>query len=672
MQLYLGIDTGGTYTDAVLFEPATSGTGIDAGHVVAKSKSLTTRHDLTIGIAGAVDAVLGKNSGCADDIVFVSLSTTLATNALVEGQGTRVALIYVGFEQADIERAGLDKALAGDPVICLPGGHTSHGREVEPLDLAPLKKVLEKLIDQVDGFAVAGYFATRNPDHELQIRQFLLDNSDLPVTCSHELSSRLNGPKRALTTVLNARLIPLISNLIKTTTDFLHSRNILAPVMMVRGDGALISAEFAIERPIETILSGPAASIVGARWLTGARDAVVSDIGGTTSDIAILDNGRPILSPLGANVGGHQTMVEAVAINTFGLGGDSEISLAHDDANKRLKLGPRRLVPISLIGHEFGDRILKILESQAGADLADRHEGRFALIRSKNNLLEKQFSNSEWQLISALQDWPQPLSQIIKSGSQLGVLNRLVARGIATLCGFTPSDAMHVLGRHDDWNVDAALLAANLFARRKTRMGNRLSANGVELSKEVVESVIAASSDAVLQTALDHDGINDADAVQHPLVRAALSAKSSIVKLQIEIDRPLIGLGASANQYLGDAAKRLGCQSIIPDHGDVANAIGAVVGKVEITIELELSQPVAGQIDVLGTQQSFTTPDAAFAHAEIIARNKAASEAARAGAENVEITIEREENSVTLEGQRVFIDGIVRAIARGRPAIAGR
>ena len=114
--------------------------------------------------------------------------------------------------------------------------------------------------------------------------------------------------------------------------------------MVVRGDGALISAQKAKERPIETILSGPAASIVGARWMTGRDHALVSDIGGTTTDIALLRDGQPQIDPAGAQVGPYRTMVEAVAMRTTGLGGDSEVHLRSEGLAGGVTLGPRRLL----------------------------------------------------------------------------------------------------------------------------------------------------------------------------------------------------------------------------------------------------------------------------------------------------------------------------------------
>src|SRR5690606_27963105 len=164
------------------------------------------------------------------------------------------------------------------------------------------------------------------------------------------LTSKLGGPRRALTTLLNARLISMIDRLIAATEGFMSMRGIACPLMVVRGDGALVSAAFARARPIETILSGPAASLVGACHITGLHDAVVSDIGGTTTDVAVLDGGRPRLDPEGATVGGFRTMVEAVSMRTFGLGGDSEVALEAGVLEPKILLGPRRLVPLSLAG----------------------------------------------------------------------------------------------------------------------------------------------------------------------------------------------------------------------------------------------------------------------------------------------------------------------------------
>ncbi|MDP1577924.1 MAG: hydantoinase/oxoprolinase N-terminal domain-containing protein, partial [Cypionkella sp.] len=243
MAHFLGVDTGGTYTDAVIVDEA-------ADLVIGKAKSLTTRADLALGIGRAVDAALAQSGVAAKDVALVSLSTTLATNALVEGQGGRVALIFVGFDEGDLERGGLIEALKGDPVVKIAGGHSHAGTEVAALDLAALEVLLRELGPQVMGFAVAARFATRNPAHEIAIRNLIRAVTGCPVTCSHELSAQLNGPKRALTAVLNARLIGMIDRLVAACERHLASIGITAPLMVVRGDGALISAAMVRERPI--------------------------------------------------------------------------------------------------------------------------------------------------------------------------------------------------------------------------------------------------------------------------------------------------------------------------------------------------------------------------------------------------------------------------------------
>ena len=322
-EFYLGIDTGGTFTDAVLYDPTKGG----AAGVIAKAKSLTTRYDLAIGISGAIGGLFEGETFDVGRIGFVSLSTTLATNALVEGQGTPAALVMIGFTDSDLQRGGLGQALGQSAVVFCQGGHDGHGR-AKPLNLSTLELFLDSPAGQAaHGFAVASVFAVRNPAHEIAARDLIIAKTGKPVTLSHELSARLNGPKRALTTLLNARLIPMISGLIAAVERTLASRNINAPLMVVRGDGSLVTAAFARERPVETILSGPAASVLGARAMTGLKRAMVSDIGGTTTDVAVLEDGLPRIDPDGAMVGGHRTMVEAVAMRTFGLGGIQRLVL---------------------------------------------------------------------------------------------------------------------------------------------------------------------------------------------------------------------------------------------------------------------------------------------------------------------------------------------------------
>ncbi|MER9053452.1 hydantoinase/oxoprolinase family protein [Mesorhizobium sp. M0910] len=665
--LFLGIDTGGTYTDAVLWSEA----GGPSGKVLAKAKALTTRHDLAVGISGAVDAVLQKAGTDPTAIKLVSMSTTLATNALVEGQGGRVALVMIGFAEGDLARDGLKAALGTDPVVFCPGGHDVHGNAAK-LDLSGLEAALPEWEKSVSGFAVCAYFATRNPAHELSARNLIRDVTGLPVTASHELSAKLGGPRRALTTLLNARLISMIDRLVAATEGFLAARNIAAPLMVVRGDGALVSAAFARQRPIETILSGPAASLVGARHMTGLDDAVVSDIGGTTTDVAVLDKGRPRLDPEGATVGGFRTMVEAVAMRTFGLGGDSEVALEDGVLNPKILLGPRRLVPLALAGMIHGEAVASELERQLRAPNPGRMDGRLAVRTGVPERLAAGLTGAEAKLYEPIGAVPQALDRLLTSNAQNATLNRLVSRGLVHVAGFTPSDAAHVLGRQANWDAAAARLGAELFARRRDGRGQFIAASPEAISERVLTALTRLSAEVILETAFAEDGLDGAATVAHALVQRAVDAHPGIARLSVALDRPVIGLGASAPLHYAGLAELVGNRCVVPEDTDVANALGAVVGQVRVSAEARVSQPKEGLFRVASGEsvRDFNDEAAAIAAAEKDVRAIAAGRAKDAGTDSAEIEIASEFRVSTVEGQRMFIEAHVVAIASGRPRIA--
>lgn len=661
--LYLGIDTGGTYTDAVLYS--------ESDGVVASAKALTTRHDLAVGVAGAVDAVLSEIGGAISRISLVSLSTTLATNALVEGQGERAALVMIGFAPADLTRDGLAEALGGDPVISLPGGHDVHGRET-PLDLEPLAARLAQLPNEVSAVAIAGYFAVRNPAHEIAARDLVHARTSLPVTCSHDLSSRLGGPRRALTTLLNARLISMVSRLISATGGYLSGRGIAAPLMVVRGDGALITADEALLRPIETILSGPAASLVGARHLTGLENAVVSDVGGTTTDIAVLDQGRPRLDENGATVGRYRTMVEAVAMHTFGLGGDSELRLEDGGLEAGLVLGPRRLMPLSLAGHLWPDLVEAALERQLRAPFPGRLDGRLALRTGLPEAMAAGLSAQEAALYEKIESQPKPLDALLSGTSQRATLDRLVARGLVLIAGFTPSDAMHVLGRQDQWNVTAARLGGEIFARRKTGSGRPVAETPVALAELVAARLTRQSAEAVITALMADDGISGVDPAASALIDRALKRTAGLVRFGLSLDRPLVALGASAPVHYPAIAEMLDVESFVPAHAGVANAVGAVVGQVRQSAAVFVTEPEEGRFAVNGGAENHLVEnrDEAFALARQLARTQAGEAARRSGAEAPVIEVREQIEMPVIEGMEKLVEARFTATASGRPRIA--
>ena len=671
MAYFLGVDTGGTYTDAVIVDDATN-------RVIGTAKSLTTRVDLALGIGRAIDAALLDAGVAPGDVALVSLSTTLATNALVEGQGGRVALVFIGFDAGDLERGGLIEALKGDPVIMLDGGHGHTGAEKAVLDMAALEAAVAEVGPGVMGFAVAAHFATRNPAHEIAARDVIRRITARPVTCSHELSANLNGPKRALTAVLNARLIGMIERLVAASERHLAKLGIDAPLMVVRGDGALISAAMVRERPIETILSGPAASIVGARWLTGAMDALVSDIGGTTTDVALLRDGLPEIDPQGARVGGFRTMVEAVAMRTTGLGGDSEVHLISEGLDGGLRLGPRRMIPVSLLAVDHGPMVHAALDRALATDVVGEHDGRFVVPMLSEKMGTGQtdgLSAREAQVLGRIKQ-PMPLAAVLTSRLEFAALERLVARGLVMIAGVTPSDASHVLGRLDAWDGLAAEKAVQLLARRRNGRGDRFAPDAATLAQAIIDQLTAQTVDCLLEAAFGEDATFAEEVAEnlarHPLVKAGLSQHKGVVELTARLGVPVIGLGASAPSYYGAVGERLGCTMILPEHAGVANAIGAVVGQVSQRATGLVTSPGEGRFvaHFADGLVKFNDRDAALAAMEQALVAEATARARDAGAIDLRITTARDIREATVEGRAMFIEATLTATASGRPRVA--
>lgn len=665
MAYLLGVDTGGTYTDAAIIDDA-------AQTVVGSAKALTTRHDLSIGIGGAVDAALDKAGVAPEAVALVSLSTTLATNALVEGQGGRVALVAIGFSEQDLTRAGLAEALGTDPLVLLGGGHGHDGREVAPLDEGALRAEVAQLAEDVDAVAVAARFATRNPAHESRARDVIAEMTGLPVTCSHELSAKLNGPKRALTAVLNARLIGGIARLVAACERHLNQRGIAVPLMVVRGDGALISAGMVRERPIETILSGPAASIVGARWLTGECDALVADIGGTTTDVALLKDGLPEIDPDGALVGGYRTMVEAVAMRTTGLGGDSEVHALTDGLRSRLRLGPRRLMPVSLLAVEQARMVHEALDQALAAELVPEQAGRFVvpMARGAGGLPARDAA------LLARITAPMPVSAVLRTRLDLAALDRLVARGLVMLAGATPSDASHVLGRLDAWDGEAAQKALTLLARQRNAASEALAEGGEALARAVIAQLTEQTAACLLEAGFAEDaefkGENPEVLARHVLLRRGLDGHEGIIGLSARIAVPVIGLGASAPSYYPAVGARLGCRMVLPEHAGVANAIGAVVGQVRQVASGVVTGAGEGRYAVHLAQgpELFADRDAALAALEAALTREVRARATRAGAGALTIRAARDIREVEIEGRPVFVEAEITVTATGRPRVA--
>ena len=665
MTLVIGLDTGGTFTDAALLDSA-------AGTVLGTGKSLTTREDLSIGVGGAIARVLESFDGAPGDIGLVSLSTTLATNAVVEGVGGRACLVMIGFEESALERADLARALGHDPVIFISGGHNADATPQARFDEPALRAAIDSSRDGVSAYAVAGHFATRNPEHETRARDLIREMTGAPVTCSHELSSSLGGPRRALTALLNARLINLLDRLVAATESLMAAQGLDCPLMVVKGDGSLLQAEFARSRPVETVLSGPAASLAGAAFLAGTQTALVADIGGTTTDIALLQNGAPRLKPDGALVGGWQTMVEAADIRTCGLGGDSEVRPVSRGTGGGLTLGPRRAVPLSLLATQWPEAKEK-LAAQLDIAVPMATDGRFVLPLMPNGV-PSWLTRSEAKLAAAaLAAGPVAIADLAGTQLALGAVDRLVSRGLLTLAAFTPTDALHVSGDFTEFDSEAAELGAALMARQKNGIGQPMAESAAALAAMTLGELHRRSGVALMDAALAHQGAGEGQASGNPLLadlyRDTPSENAGIVSLALRLETGLVALGASAATHYPHVAARMGVDLTVPAHAEVAGAVGAAAGSVRQRVMISVTQPSEGRfrVHLPDGPKDLGVMEEALAAAREAAARLAEARAAKAGASAVTVTLDEDVKLVPLDADRdMFIEALIYATADGR------
>ena len=655
---FIGVDTGGTYTDAAVIAARDH-------KVIASAKAITTKGDLAIGVTEAISrAVASLPKGLKpEDISLVSVSTTLATNAVVEGHGSSVGVILAGFDAQMAERTGIAKSFPGMPIEMIGGGHDHNGEEKVPLDMAALMAALERTGSKCDAFAVAASFAVRNPAHEHLIREGITTATGKPVTLSTELSSALDAPRRALTAALNARLISRISLLIEAVGRSMAALNIVCPLMIVKGDGTLALAETVVKRPIETVLSGPAASLVGARWLSGLDDFIMSDMGGTTTDLGVLQNGRPRVTEEGAEVGGWRTMVKAIDVRTIGLGGDSEISFG---PNGSLTVGPQRIVPVSLIAERFPE-VLTMLDGDIADSEGGSMHGRFVVhpFGASGAAPTSELSAREKEILDLVTDRPKSIRKVAVSSGAQRALAALKRKGLVQVCGFTPSDAAHVLGLQANWSRPAADKAAQLLVRfREMKMPGPERTR--EFCSEVWSEVVRLTGRAVLDTAVGEKTGGDA------LLDAVCSGRGALglARIGLTPQVPVVAVGGPVKIYYGEVGRRLAAEIVFPDFCDVANAVGAATGVVARTVTVTVEGDGSGLFRLHGPEgtQSLASGAAALAAAEQLARKAALAEVERQGASHAEVKIGVEKSYLPdAVDENGLLKAEVTAEAIGRP-----
>ena len=590
MRIGIGVDTGGTYTDAVALD-------LDSNTLLAKGKSLTTRENLSIGIGNALDHIPPELISGAK---LISLSTTLATNACVENKGCRAKLIIFGLTDELIERydAGAEYGFKQENVRCIDTKSSADGLFVDEPVWDAVFAELHQWISDADAMSIAElYSASNGAPNEKKAKKLIEERYGIECVGASELSRELNVIARGATALLNARLLPIGREFIEAAMSDFRKRGCDAPIMIVRSDGSLMSAEFTRERPVETILSGPAASVLAGKGITEKEDYLIVDIGGTTTDVSVVRQGIPAKAGDGIKIGGWRTHVKGVYIDTFAFGGDSRICMA----NNKLQIMPRRAMPVCVAASHWSEIKTALIEllNVKRTNQFPLHEFLY-LVREPEDL--SRYLEYEQELIELLKKGPRALGGFTKSvGIDLYRLDseRLEAEGVIMRCGLTPTDFMHIKGDYVEYDAEASELAARFLLMTLGREDTQENLNA--LVDEVYDKAEGLLYENLIRILLEHehsavftDGLDDGTLC---LIRDTWSkrngAGSGFFSQSFKTDAALVGIGAPTRVFLPSVAMQLGAECILPEHAEVANAIGALKAGVNPAAKVEISQTLS-------------------------------------------------------------------------------
>ena len=548
----LGVDTGGTFTDAVIVD-------MDDFSIVSKMKSPTTHEDLSIGLYNAINAVMNESQIDPSQIVSVGISTTLATNSVLEDMGGKVGLILIGWDPRDPVHFGEDKQ------IFIKGGYDVRGKAINSLSLEETTNAINEISKDVDAIAISGLFANINASQERKVKKLAMEMTGLPVVAGHELSAELGIGLRAETAVLNGKLISIVTKFFDDVKNTLEKKGINAPIMVYKGDGSVMTLEQAKQYPVQTILSGPAASSMGGKILSGKNDFIMVDIGGTSTDIAVVEDGFPQIQFKGAEVGGWRTRVKAVDMNTIALGGDSRVSMV----DKKFVFGPKRVIPLCRFTVDYPEIIERIMHD----DLYD-----YYLLNEDADL--SQLSERQQRIADGMKG-KGPMNRMDVMNSAKGIwdvdddLVHMVVLGIVAHSSLTPTDLMVYLGMFEMGNVEGAHAGIYAISEKSGMTEKQAAAIMLEEAKTMV-------AEAVLDKLLN-DRISDwKNEGSMKLIRRMSTARKGVdvFEMRPKITIPIIGIGAPSKYLMDDINMRLGTKVMFPENYDVGNAIGAVSSKV--------------------------------------------------------------------------------------------
>ena len=573
----IGIDTGGTCTDGVIFDDAT-------GEVLAKTKTLTTRDDLTQCIGTALDKLPADLVRRAER---VSLSTTLATNACVEGKGGRARLVIVGTTDDVLHRVKAPQTygLAYSDVLALDFRGSADGTKASVPNWQAVCDAHPEFFAEADSFGIAGLYALNNGAVvERTGAEYLRERYGKTVVMATSVADSLNVMERGATALLNARLLPVIDEFIQAMRAALAQRGLDVPIGIVRSNGALMSAEFAQVSPVETIVSGPAASAVGALALAEAQEGLIIDIGGTTSDICVVHGGRPVSSE-GIRIGNWRTQVKGASIDTIGLGGDSELRITKEG---KLEMDRRRVMPACIAAHKW-PQVKEFLRHYVEAIHPSHHLLFEAYYLAKEPIDPDRYTRAERKLIDDLREGPMSLTDRRLEDFSLDT-RRLENEGVIMRIGVTPTDAMHVRGDFTAYDAEASYLGMLCLAKSFKRLDKELRDEIADwMAERVYQVVYGKLYHQIVRVLLQdrHPELRDRELssdlqtlIDSAWQRFLNDEPPAPFDVDFTTSMTLVGIGAPTHVFLPTVARALGAPCFIPEHAAVANAVGAICAQI--------------------------------------------------------------------------------------------
>lgn len=739
----MGIDTGGTYTDIVVYD-------MENGKVLGSGKTPTTKDHLEVCILKALDSMDQSYIHQAELLAF---STTLATNACLENKGGRAKCLMIGMNPESM--SNLDQVYGSygfrdlKELVFIDGKPEHLFEKPEDPDWEELKEKGPEWFRGCRAVGITQIYPDANGGRFEQEAEKILKKEGFQVTTAWNMFHDVDVLRRGAGTLLNARLIPIITDFLDAVRKALAERNLKMPIAIVAGNGNQMAEAVACERPVETLLSGPAASAVGGSVISGEPDGILVDMGGTTTDIALIREGEPVLADQGISIGQWRTTVKGLYVDTTLLGGDSEVLFE----NGRILLGKERVIPLSALVQMFPAQKEQIIQRlQVLAESGKKHTRMLhEFLVLQNNILadpdlRDRYTPEEIRICEALRNGPLILEDFAEAAGESVYkpgTERLEAEGVIMRSGLTPTDMMVLKGDIDLYGEDSARAVreavrfliqntdpeyyrmsghgktaypvrdhgADAGDEKKSAETGKLVETGPEEAADVrktaetgksaetrPEEAVADEVYRLVEKKMYRRIVEILMAQQHPGQRRYLE-QDGVKRLidwsfeearkgdaedwagmRIHTDLPIIGVGAPVQIFLPAVAEYLGTRAVIHPFAGVANALGAIAGKVSARVSIHVKADYQGAVpdgfsvtDGKG-KHKFEHYEDAEKYAEKTARKLAAEDARRQGAgENPEIRIlKRQIRTSSAVGPEVFFETVVEAVASGRFRVSGR